>query len=271
MTIDGFTEFFNFNCDMCGLVEQGRGIAVYVRDGIKAHEVACYGPYRDQLWLRLVFENQDVLIGVIYRSPSLSLEDTVPEIIFALAEATKENPPYLIVCGDFNIKHIDWKLERCLPGATPPTAAFLQGVQDCMLFQHIFECTRFREGQNPQVLDLVFSNDESIIDDISFLPGLDLSDHLSIHFSVACEGNKRKNSKDQKFRNWNKADYRVIEEKLRDSNLEEEIKDMNVQEAWDTISKTLEHIIDTEVPLFNCKKKLKSYKTYAALALRRRK
>ena len=183
LALKGYTEFFNFRCDLCGIAQQGRGIAVYVKQGLKAYEEKCHGTYRDQLWVKLILDNQEhVLIGAIYRSPSASLEDTVPDLISVMSKAVHSNPPYLIICGDFNIKAIDWKLERYLPGAPPITAAFLQGVKDNLLFQHVLDSTRFRDGQNPQILDLIFSNEENIVQDIEFLPGLGHSDTYQFSF-----------------------------------------------------------------------------------------
>ena len=54
-------------------------------------------------------------------------------------------------------------------------------------------------------------------------------------------------------------------------NLDENIKDQNVQEAWDTIATALEEIVRDEVPVRCLKKKLKTYMTIEALALRKRK
>ena len=62
----------------------------------------------------------------------------------------------------------------------------LQVVQDSLLFQHVLGPTRFRLCQEPQILDLVFSN-ENFVQDVRYLPGLGLSDHLTVHFSVTCK------------------------------------------------------------------------------------
>ena len=248
LVVKGFTEFLNFDCDLCGTSQQGRGIAVYVKEGMKAFEVKSHTSYRDQLWLRIELNKYEhLLLGAIYRSPSLKLEDTVPEIIDSMQKAASYNPPYLIICGDFNIKNIDWKDERCLPGASLQESAFLQGIKDCLLFQHITECTRFRLGHRPQTLDLLFSNEEDIVQDTCFLPGLGLSDHISIHFSIACGRNDRKEG-NIIYKDWNQADYMRMNNCINACDLENAIEDKNVQEAWNMISNTLEEIVLLVVP-----------------------
>ena len=46
--------------------------------------------------------------------------------------------------------------------------------------------TGFRDGQEPSTLDLVFTNEENMVNNISYSPGLGSSDHLIITFQFIC-------------------------------------------------------------------------------------
>ena len=67
-----------------------------------------------------------------------------------------------------------------------PTNHFLEILKDCYFYQHVRKPTRFRLGCEPSVLDLVITNEEGMISNMNFLPGLGASDHLIIRFTVAC-------------------------------------------------------------------------------------
>ena len=62
----------------------------------------------------------------------------------------------------------------------------LECARDCYLFQHGMQPTRFRDGQEPSTLDLVFTNEENMVNNISYSSGLGTSDHLIITFQFIC-------------------------------------------------------------------------------------
>jgi len=63
---------------------------------------------------------------------------------------------------------------------------FIDTTQDLFLHQLISEPTRHRGNQTPNVLDLVFTNEEDMVSDVSYLPGLGCSDHIRIRFNLNC-------------------------------------------------------------------------------------
>jgi hypothetical protein len=63
--------------------------------------------------------------------------------------------------------------------------------QDNYIFQHVSSPTCFREGQTPSCLDLVFTNEENMVDTDSLIidSPLGKSDHAVIHFDYLCSCN----------------------------------------------------------------------------------
>ncbi len=52
------------------------------------------------------------------------------------------------------------------------------------LFQHITECTRYREVLNPSILDLILTNMEGMVNDIQYSPPLGKNDHVCLVFNT---------------------------------------------------------------------------------------
>ena len=80
-----------------------------------------------------------------------------------------------VIMGDFNHGHIQWK---SLESVGRDDQQFLLLIQDCFL-THVLEPNR---GGN--VLDLVFSSHNELLDNIKTCEPLRSCDHNQIHFSV---------------------------------------------------------------------------------------
>ena len=70
----------------------------------------------------------------------------------------------LIITGNFNYKNINWEHQHAINGQNY-LLDFICAIQDCFLFQHVTEPTRFRENEIPNLLDLILSSDETMIQD----------------------------------------------------------------------------------------------------------
>jgi len=64
------------------------------------------------------------------------------------------------------------------------------------MVQHIVKPNRCRGEDTPNVLDLVFTDDENIVDNLSYLPGLGNSDHMCITFDFVLHFNHAIDSDD---------------------------------------------------------------------------
>ena len=100
----------------------------------------------------------------------------------------------VFICGDFNYPTArwdgTWSNER--------DEAFHEAVRDGFFIQHINQPTRYREGQQSNVLDLVFSRDESDINNIYYCSPLGKSDHvlLKIITTIPTSKEKKHNNKE---------------------------------------------------------------------------
>ncbi len=105
--------------------------------------------------------------------------------------------------GDFNLKEIDWIRQSTNTNELHQATVFLEVIRDLFLYQHVKKPTRFRGDDIPTTLDLVFTNEENMIEQMEYLPGIGLSDHLLLAFKLNCyiPTSKRANE----HRNYNKG------------------------------------------------------------------
>ena len=66
--------------------------------------------------------------------------------------------------GDFNFKEINWDSNITNSSTENISYSFLDMCNYLYLFQHVNQPTRFRGNDEPSTLDLVFSDEEGIID-----------------------------------------------------------------------------------------------------------
>ena len=152
------------------------------------------------------------------------------------------NDSHLLIVGDFNFRDINWSLRQSNTSYDHESSKFIEAVNDCYLFQHISEPTRFREGQVALILDLVFSNEELMVSDIEYLPSISKSDHVSLSFNFNCYAAKETSNSESRYLH-HKGDY----EKLR--RLIGEIKwtvtkNLDVDDHWDVLTKSITSSVD---------------------------
>ena len=102
-------------------------------------------------------EEESLVLGLVYRSPSSS-EENNEELNRTIKSIADTNPTHLAIIGDFNYPEIDWLQERSTASHNHPATKFYKATKDSFLIQHQLQPTRFRDGQNPTLDDLVLTN-----------------------------------------------------------------------------------------------------------------
>lgn len=92
----------------------------------------------------------------------------------------------LLIVGDFNHKEIDWKELDPHGESDSWRAKFLDCVQGNFLHQHVLEPTRARGSDTPSTLDLVITQSELEVENLSYRAPLGKSDHcvLTMEFLI---------------------------------------------------------------------------------------
>ena len=75
-----------------------------------------------------------------------------------LLKCKDTNFTHKLLMGDFNFKEINWSEMTTSVNETYISSQFLECVRDTYFFQHILDPTRYREGNESSVLDLILTN-----------------------------------------------------------------------------------------------------------------
>lgn len=136
----------------------------------------------EELWVHIQLCNHDsLLFGCAYRSPNSTAQENI-----TLNESPKNmcsgSHSHILICGDFNYPKIDWS---SMTTSENQSIELLETIRDCYLFQHK-QPTRARVDERPSTLDLVFSNEEDMVDGLVHHALLGKSDHSVLPFIFRC-------------------------------------------------------------------------------------
>ncbi|XP_069142291.1 uncharacterized protein [Argopecten irradians] len=227
-----------------------RGVVIYTRDTLNAEKTDQHIPFQEYTTISVKLNEKDeLLICCVYRSPN-SPEDNnkhLNELIDSLGNTKCYS--HILLLGDFNYKEIDWKNQISLSGLNNPATKFLEATRDNFLIQHVTSPTRYRVNQTPSTLDLIFTNEEEMIRDISYESGLGKSDHLSLQFRLYCYKETPLENQTSTHRNFFKGQYTEIKSNLAkiDCNRLDSIQDVDV--AWNSLTVHFNYIIEKFIPV----------------------
>jgi len=130
------------------------------------------------------------------------------------------------------------------------------------------ELTRFRGDATPHILDLVFTNNENMIENLKYLPGLGSSDHLCISFNMELPVCQTSDSESLLKYNVYHADYTKMRMLL---SRECDMENLSVNDTWDFFSRTFDEIVKACVPLARPRYSKNIYMNKEALKLKNKK
>ncbi len=234
MNIDGYKLIPNSAC----LNEQGRGVLIYVHNSI----VSCCTELEatkgsESVWIQLSLQNnENALIGCVYRSPN---NDSTADNLFVEEFSKLDRVPNQvdqIIFGDFNFPEINWIDETCDKDPSHISTRFLESTREGLLIQHIKEPTRWRDGQQSNTLDLLFTNKDGLVSDVEILPPLGKSDHGIIAFNLHCVYNECTVPKTKTL--FNKGVYTALRRDLN-LNWESALAGKSTEECWTAIKEKI--------------------------------
>ncbi|KAK3855062.1 hypothetical protein Pcinc_038510 [Petrolisthes cinctipes] len=144
------------------------------------------------------------------------------------------------------MNEIDWSNCVSTEGANHYTQSFLACTQGCFLHQHVLEPTRFRHGEAPSVLDLVFSNEEAMVHDLTYLVPLGASDHSCLGFCVQVSVDATPPS--ATHLNVGRGDYDKFKNMLDEVNWDMHANSGDVETFWRNMMVELDSAITDCIP-----------------------
>ncbi|CAG2193300.1 Peflin,Programmed cell death protein 6,Sorcin [Mytilus edulis] len=132
-------------------------------------------------------QNDKLLIGLIYRSPSNNTKEYNDKLTELISEATQKGFSHILIMGDFNYPAIDWEIWNTKgENENSIENRFLDSIQENFLFQHTIKPTRWRGTDTPHTLDLILTNEEEMISNLEYMSPLGKSDHCVLSFDYNC-------------------------------------------------------------------------------------
>ena len=272
LAVPGYCMFSSFNLERCNLGSSGlRGICVYVREHLHA-SVTHFpeSPHVEHLWIKVKLQGGDCLIaGCVYRSPSANPHLSMEDINSLFRRVSESNPSHLLVCGDFNIPAIDWSSQFSPAPESHIAHKLLALVHEHLLYQHVTQPTRYREGVAPSTLDLIFTNEEGMISTLEYQPGIGLSDHVVLTFKLNCYTTQATRC-DARL-NFHKADFPKLSSMISDTDWRC-LSELDAEAGLQLLKKVLRKSVEECIPTARSSRSRKNlYMTSQALRLKKRK
>ncbi|CAL4181599.1 unnamed protein product, partial [Meganyctiphanes norvegica] len=123
---------------------------------------------------------------------------------------------------------------------------FLDVVNDCFLYQHVGEDTRFRNDQS-STLDLIFTKEEGDVKNIEILCPLGQSDHGIVSADFVSQWKSRVVHKPRRM--YHKGHFDLITEELMQIDWEIEFANKSPDECFEFVKLKLEELVDKHVPM----------------------
>ena len=231
----------------------GGGVMLLVRDNLEVTECKELNDsdFQESVWCIVKTpQSTKILVGVCYRSPSSLHENNM--LLCQLMKAAKLKSGLTLIMGDFNYDQINWEHGSVEGPEGSDAVSFFNATQDMFLCQHVGEPTRYRNGQTPSRLDLVFTSEEHMIDEVISSSPLGKSDHTvltwALYADVKClnGASERKVCSNARL-NFKKGDYEGMRARLADKDWSS-LKDLDVEAMWKQLKDTIAMVIHEFVP-----------------------
>lgn len=248
-------KIFSKNLNKAG----ARGLLMYINEDLESKEVKLKSSFEEYLAIEIKLNKSDrLLCTLLYRSDSGS-DNNNERLNELFREISSSKYSHIMVMGDFNYPEIDWDTMSAPGGEARKDQLFLDAVRDSYLFQHITAPTRWRSHERANTLDLVFTNEQNMVEDLAYDSPLGKSDHMVLRFRFIAESEIEERVIER--RKYDYGDYASLKRELRDMSFDEVLRATTVDENWDNMLETIHSLEEKHIPLsrINTRKK-SSYK-----------
>ena len=157
------------------------------------------------------------------------------------------NTNSVILGGDFNAVNISWGSNQVLDHLTTVTSErLMEMANEYDLEQLVKEPTRIH-GNTRNILDLVFTNNNTIVNNVKIIPGI--SDHDIVFFTVNLAPKKKHLAK-RKIYIRKRTDQEKLNQQLGSfaAQFESSTTNMSVDGKWKVFAETITSIMDDCIP-----------------------
>lgn len=221
VNIPGYNTFLN-----CRENKRGGGVILYVKNSISAIEIEKVNrPGYESVYVKLKVNRKNLIVATIYRPPKTTKVND--KLLYNELEAIIKTKTALI-CGDFNLPHIDWKLLT----SDTEGSRLLKLMDKLYLSQYVKEPTL-----DNNVLDIVLTSDEELIHSCEVSETLGNSDHKIIRCKINCEIKVKENT--LLVPNYKKGDIESLKTEIQKVNWQNIFVNKSVDDMYIKFTKIL--------------------------------
>ena len=227
-----------------------RGTGLYIHKSIKAKEstFSFNKGYLESVWAEVYLSETEVLLcGIVYKSQKEKDNVLLKELFSNVSFLNTYT--HLLVMGDFNFPDINWENWS---SSDSNSQEVIEIIQDTYLQQHVTQPIRYRAGQTSNCLDLIFTNEEEMIQQVQISDPLGLSDHCILVFDLITHYsfNETMPNSQKKFI-FDKGDFDSMKQELSQINWEKEMRGLSVNELMAYIESKINYCIEKYIPSYS--------------------
>ena len=122
----------------------------------------------------------------------------------------------------------------------------MEAVRESFLTQHVTEPTRYRGNNTPNTLDLIFTNEEDMIEKLKYLAPIGKSHHSLLNFNFCCYTKSTKSRVD-KYR-YDKGNDKEMREMMTSRNWNEDFRDKSTEQCWAILEESIRNASNKHIP-----------------------
>ncbi len=225
-----------------------RGVAIFTAKRLNASPAdRVKTEFEESCWVEIDLRGKDrLLVGCVYRSPNSDVINTAKLLSNLKSICAIKMYTHLLICGDFNFPEVNWKDDITLHEPNSVGLQFRECLRDCYLTQHVKEYTHRRGEQKPSTIDLILTNEENMIEDLSVEAPIGKSHHAVLLFSFICytESSKQKVHKPL----YSKGDYVKFRAKMEEYDWKNDFEGKTCEECWRLFVERMEKWMNEFIP-----------------------
>ena len=148
--------------------------------------------------------------------------------------------------GDYNYPRIDWHEQLVRTPVVDTSEEFLALIQDLFLSQAVLSPTHYRGEQTANVLDLVFTEGDDIIETLQHSEPVGRSHHEVLTWTIACR-RSRPPTRTIKYC-YDRGDYLEMRRELLGVEWEEKLRNKSLEDMWSFIKEKVMEVAGKYIP-----------------------
>ena len=231
-------------------IKEGGGLAIFVKDTIKhkiRNDIAVpseFAEYFDCLFIQLDRKPNDIVIGLIYRSPSHNTLKNLNKFICEIVDKVNREKCKLIIAGDFNINLLQ-------ANSHSETGRFLDSLISVNLIPKITLPTR-KSHSSATLIDHIYTDIEKD-DCLAGTLKTDISDHFSNFLFFKSTRTSKIKQKHITYRCINDTTINAFNQALQNETWDNVLTETDPELAYQSFIDTYLKLMNTSLPVKTCK------------------